>query len=78
MVKDILASGRCGFFFRVIEEGEAQAGDTMVQLSGGDERWTMARMFSVLWGKEAKRALDQRRELAAHPLLPEKLRRKIG
>lgn len=29
MVAAILASGRCGWYFRVIEEGEAQAGDVL-------------------------------------------------
>jgi MOSC domain-containing protein YiiM len=35
MVKSIVANGRCGWFFRVLEEGVAEAGDRLTLLEGG-------------------------------------------
>lgn len=35
MVKRFLASGRCGFYFRVVEEGELRAGDAIERIATG-------------------------------------------
>lgn len=50
VVKAIVASGRCGMFFRVIEEGVAQAGDRLELVSRGAEDWTIRRAFFLVYG----------------------------
>ena len=74
MVAAILESGRCGWFYRVIEEGEAQAGARLDRTERGDADWSMARMFDVLWANRDPAAL---RSLRGHSSLPEKLGAKI-
>lgn len=77
MVAKILGSGRCGWFYRVIEEGEAQAGDALERVSHGDQEWSMRTMFEALWGTSTPQDKQVLAKLAAHELLPEKLRAKI-
>lgn len=48
MVAAILASGRCGWYFRVIEEGEATAGDTLAALPGTGSENTVRSVFMQL------------------------------
>lgn len=50
MVKRIMQTGRCGWFYRVIEAGEAQAGDDLVLVEPGLAQWPMARVFEAIWG----------------------------
>jgi MOSC domain-containing protein YiiM len=42
MLKRFLQSGRSGFYFGVVKEGEVQAGDTLEQLSTHPDRLTIA------------------------------------
>ena len=77
MVKTILASGRCGWFFRVIKEGTAQAGDILVLEQEGLPGWTMARLFEALWGTSEPTDPTLLREIAQLPPLADKLRGKI-
>ena len=64
IVKAMVAAGRSGWFYRVLEPGEAQAGDRLTLTERGDERWSVARAFLATYG--AKRAADaELRELAA-------------
>ena len=77
MVKTILASGRCGWFFRVIEEGTAQAGDMLSLEEEGLPSWTMARLFEALWGTTTPTDTAMLREIATLPPLADKLRGKI-
>lgn len=76
MVAKILGSGRCGWFYRVIEEGEAQAGDALERVSRGDPEWSMRAMFEALWGTATPQDKDLLAKLVSHDLLPEKLRAK--
>ncbi|MCW2394330.1 MULTISPECIES: MOSC domain-containing protein [unclassified Sphingobium] len=50
--KDVLgqaiASGHCGLYLRVIEQGEAKAGDAMILLERPLEDWPIARVFNLL------------------------------
>ena len=62
MVARIVANGRCGWYYRVIEEGEAAAGDELVRESAGDTDWSIARSFALLF--EPKRPVV-REELEA-------------
>ena len=52
MVAKIVKSARCGWYFRVLEIGEAQAGDTLERIEPGDESWDIARVsFALHAGK---------------------------
>lgn len=72
MVEAILASGRCGWYFRVIEEGAAEAGDQLEPLPGTGTEHTVRATFHALADPRAE--LDE--ELLAaladcHALSPE-------
>jgi ferredoxin-NADP reductase/MOSC domain-containing protein YiiM len=44
----LVAHGRPGFYFRVLEEGEVEAGDEIVQVAAGAERMSVA-AINALW-----------------------------
>ena len=48
MVATIVKSARCGWYFRVLEMGEAQAGDTLERIDLGHEDWDIARASFAL------------------------------
>jgi MOSC domain-containing protein YiiM len=76
MVAKILATGRSGWFYRVIETGEAESGDMLERTRRGDPEWSMRRMFETLWGTSTPVDKAQMARLAGHDLLPAKLREK--
>ena len=45
----LTAHGRPGFYFRVIEEGEVEAGDEIMQVETGPERMTVAEANALLY-----------------------------
>jgi ferredoxin-NADP reductase/MOSC domain-containing protein YiiM/ferredoxin len=45
----LVSHHRPGFYFRVIEEGEVQAGDTIIKLSSGPEQMTVADVDGLLY-----------------------------
>ncbi len=45
----LVAHGRPGFYFRVLEEGEVEAGDEIVQVAAGPERMTVAEINALLY-----------------------------
>ena len=45
----LTAHGRPGFYFRVLEEGEVEAGDEIVQVETGPERMTVAEANALLY-----------------------------
>lgn len=56
MVAKIVKSARCGWYFRVLEMGETQTGDTLERVAMGDERWDIARAsFALHAGKGSQR-----------------------
>lgn len=77
LVKALVASARCGWFYRVLEAGTVQAGDTLERIELGDRRWSVARAFlatySAYRGSDAE--LD---ELAALPRVSDRLVRDIA
>lgn len=77
MVKRIMATGHCGWFYRVIEEGHAEAGDALEKVSEGLLEWPMARLFGGIWGTSTPVDTDLLREISRLPLLAEKLRNKL-
>jgi MOSC domain-containing protein YiiM len=48
MVVAIITTGRCGWYFRVIESGEVPAGDSMERIAIGASDWSVARTFAAL------------------------------
>src|SRR3977135_4655259 len=45
----LTSSGRPGFYFRVLQEGEAGAGDEMVKAGEAEERMTVAEVNALLY-----------------------------
>lgn len=78
MVKRIMKTGRCGWFYRVIEEGEAEAGDNFGLVEPGLADWSMARIFEAIWGSNDPQDADLLREIAGLSLLAPKLRAKLA
>ena len=46
----VISSGRCGGYFRVIEEGEVAPGDRIQMVHQAEHDWTVARTFKLLIG----------------------------
>lgn len=76
MVARIIESGRCGWYFRVIETGEVAAGDSLERVAIGAPEWSVARVFSALVAGRGTKA--EYAELAALPTLSPKLREKAA
>ena len=60
----VIQSGRCGLYFRVIEEGKVAPMDTIEQIHSADHEWTVQRTFKLLIGGGHK-AEGAKAELAA-------------
>ena len=45
----LVSHGRPGFYFRVLEEGEVQAGDAILKLASGPEQMTVAEVDALLY-----------------------------
>ena len=77
VVKAIVASARSGWFYRVLEPGEAAAGDRLERIERGDEHWPVARAFLATYG--SYRAPDSElQELAALPRVSDRLVRDVA
>lgn len=74
MVARIVETGRCGWYFRVIETGEVAAGDSLERIATGAADWSVARAFAALVAGKASRA--ELAELAELPTLAPKMRAK--
>jgi MOSC domain-containing protein YiiM len=63
---EFIRTGRCGFYFRVIEEGDVAAGDVIEQVETSTHDWTVERTFRMLigGGHRAEGAKAGLRELA--------------
>ncbi len=51
----LTSSGRPGFYFRVLQEGEVGAGDTIVKIGNAKERMTVAAINALLYSSEHPR-----------------------
>ena len=76
MVARIIESGCCGWYFRVIEEGEVAAGDSLERIALGATEWSVARVFHAIIGGKATPA--EFAELAALATLTPRLREKAA
>jgi MOSC domain-containing protein YiiM len=77
MVKAMVAAGRSGWFYRVLQPGIARAGDLLELAERGHEGWSVARAFLATYG--AYRAPAQELEqLAALERVSDRLVRDIS
>lgn len=67
----IVKTARCGIYFRVIREGEAEAGTRMDLLERPLPDWPIARVFRLLIGGGHKAEPEAVRALADMPVLAE-------
>jgi len=67
----IVKTARCGIYFRVIREGEAEAGTPMELLERPLPDWSIARVFRLLVGGGHKDEPEAVRALADMPVLAE-------
>ncbi|HYB72981.1 MAG TPA: MOSC domain-containing protein [Candidatus Sulfotelmatobacter sp.] len=58
--KQFLASGRVGFYLRVLEEGEVSAGDAVERVLVDPERLTVREMLRLLYAERDDRAAIER------------------
>lgn len=65
----IIRNGKCGVYFRVLEEGEAEAGMDMALVERSLPEWTVARLFHLLIGGGAKSDMAAVRALTNMPVL---------
>ncbi len=72
IVKAIVESGRCGMFFRVIQPGLAQAGDTLDPIEQRPAGWTVRRAFHLVYGG-GKPDRSELEELASLPRVSDRL-----
>lgn len=77
VVKAMVAAARSGWFYRVIEPGEAQAGEMLERVERGHTGWSVARAFLATYG--SARAPDgELNELSALERVSDRLVRDIG
>lgn len=76
MVAAIVRSGRCGWYFRVIEPGEVAAGESLERVSIGAAEWSVARVFRALVAGKA--TPEERAALADLAALTPNLRAKAA
>ncbi|MEO0462177.1 MAG: MOSC domain-containing protein [Pseudomonadota bacterium] len=66
MTARIVATGRSGWYFRVLEIGDVQAGDALERIERGAPDWSVLRVFhALIGGKATEPELRELVELAA-------------
>lgn len=73
MAMRVQRSGRSGWYYRVLDEGSVEPGDTLRLIERPHPEWPLARAISVLYKRTL--AFDELAELAAVPTLAESWRR---
>lgn len=76
MVAGVIASGRCGWYFRVIATGEVAAGDVLERVALGEGRISVARVFAALAAGKGTSA--DFAAIAALPALSPRLRERAA
>ena len=77
MVKRITANHRCGWYFRVLEEGEARAGDDLELVERTQESWSVEAAFALLFDPAVPASEGEIRDLLAIPALGPQWRAKL-
>lgn len=68
MARRVQDSGRTGWYYRVLEEGEVQAGDRMTLEARPHPAWPLARLIELLYRRSPEPGLL--REVLVLPLVP--------
>ncbi len=68
MARRMQANGRTGWYYRVLEPGEAEAGDRLVLLERPWPRWSLQRIATMLFVRTLER--DELQAALALPLVP--------
>lgn len=76
MTATIVQTGRCGWYFRVLETGDCEAGDALERVEKGHEAWSIERTFAAMIAGKATR--DEYAELAELDRLNPRLREKAA
>lgn len=76
MVARIIKQHNCGWYYRVLQEGEAEAGDVLERVETGHTDWTVSRLFSRLYDPAHKASRDEWTEIASLERLSSELREK--
>lgn len=73
----VVTTRRSGWYYRVLEAGQVQAGDMLTLVDRPYAEWPLASLFALLIGGEAKSRVDDLRALGHVPVLAEtwKIRR---
>ena len=78
VVTTMVKSRRCGWYYRVIEEGFVAAGDDLVLLDRSHPEWTISRVIGLLIAGEGKNDQPSVAALAALPVLAENWRKRAA
>lgn len=65
MVKRIVTNHNCGWYYRVVEEGEARSGDSIRRVETGHRDWSVRRLFAGLYDPSQRASADELCEIAA-------------
>ena len=77
MVKRIIKQHNCGWYYRVLEEGSAEAGDSLEQIESGHEDWSVGRLFAKLYDPDHKASKGELGEIANLDRLCDRWRTKV-
>lgn len=84
MVADILQHGHCGLYFRVIKEGMIAKDDRIVQIqaagvsdANAPRRWSVAKLFHLLYSDQHQKHQDDLRDLMALDALAEAWKKRV-
>lgn len=78
MVKRIVQEHNCGWYYRVVEEGLAKAGDSLQRVEIGHEDWSVARVFACLYDPAQRATRAKLQAIAALGRLCEDWRAKAA
>ncbi len=76
MVAAITRTGRCGWYYRVVEEGVAEAGDKLERTDRGHDGWSIKRVFLSVYGKGSEDNAEDLRAIMQLQKLSEDCRAK--
>ena len=76
MVARIIEQHNCGWYYRVVEEGTATAGDKLEKVETGHEDWTVAALFAKLYDPRNKADRGELESIAGLDRLCDKWRDK--
>jgi MOSC domain-containing protein YiiM len=78
ILKRVVQTGRCGWYYRVLEPGTVAAGDDLALVERGAADWTVARVFHLLIGGGHRAEPETLSHLAALPALADAWRAKAA